>query len=54
MYKVIWTSDRRTETYKTEQEWDERIDYIAENGPWDLDVAGNVCWVDDGDYEEEE
>lgn len=57
MYAIEYTSDGYREIYATKEEWDKRIDYIAEVSPYDINIENGsfVAVVDDGDlwYEED-
>ena len=57
MYAIEYTSDGYKEIYATEEEWNRRIDYIAEVSSYDINIENGsfVAVIDDGDpwYEEE-
>ena len=58
MYAIEYTSDGYKEIYATEEEWNRRIDYIAEVSSYDIDIQWerNTAVIDDGypyDYYEE-
>ena len=38
MYEIRYLSDGYKEIYATKEEWDKRIDYIAEVSSYDIDI----------------
>lgn len=51
MWYIVWNMCGDTKMCATEEEWDAAIEEIAETTPFDLNVEGNYCYVDDGDPE---
>lgn len=51
MYRIEYASGDSFE-FDSQTEWEEEIDFIAEDTCYDIDMNGNVAFIDDGDYDE--
>lgn len=53
-YAIVYRTDGYKIWFDNRDEWEARIEEIAEETPFDIDFDDTVCFVDDGDPAEEE
>lgn len=51
MYRIEYASGDSIE-FDSQSAWEEEVDTIAEETYYDIDLNGNVAFIDDGDYDE--
>ena len=51
MYRIEYASGDSIE-FGSQSAWEEEVDTIAEETYYDIDLNGNVAFIDDGDYDE--
>lgn len=51
-YEIRFRVEGYSYIFDSEEAWEARLDFIAENLPYDIDVIGRVAIIDDGDPED--